>query len=86
MKQERIAVIDLGTNTFHLLIVDTDGENTQTVYAEKSPVRIGKGGINLGFISEEAAERALSTMRHFEKKIAEYKVGKIVAVATSAFR
>jgi exopolyphosphatase/guanosine-5'-triphosphate,3'-diphosphate pyrophosphatase len=86
MKSERIAVIDLGTNTFHLLIAETDGRNIQPVYAEKVPVRIGKGGINHGFISEEACERALNAMNDFRKIITDYKAERIYATATSAFR
>jgi exopolyphosphatase/guanosine-5'-triphosphate,3'-diphosphate pyrophosphatase len=86
MKSERIAVIDLGTNTFHLLIAETDGISMQSVYAEKLPVRIGKGGINQGIISEDACERALHAMKAFREKIREFGTEKIYATATSAFR
>ena len=86
MKPERIAIIDLGTNTFHLLIADTDGTTIQPVYAEKVPVRIGEGGINLGFISEEACERALLAMKAFKAKIEAFETSKSYATATSAFR
>jgi exopolyphosphatase/guanosine-5'-triphosphate,3'-diphosphate pyrophosphatase len=86
MKTERLAIIDLGTNTFHLFIADTDGKTTQSVYAEKIPVRIGKGGINHGFILEDACERALHTLEHFKNKTDEFEVQRIYATATSAFR
>ncbi len=86
MKLERLAVIDLGTNTFHLLIAETTGTTIQSVYAEKLPVRIGKGGINQGIISEEACERALGAMKAFREKIREFGIERIHATATSAFR
>ncbi len=86
MKPERIAVIDLGTNTFHLLIAEVDGEDIHTIYAEKAPVRIGKGGINQGFIADDACERALHTMADFKKTTEEFKIERVFATATSAFR
>ena len=86
MKTERLAIIDLGTNTFHLLIAETDGNKIQPVYVEKVPVRIGKGGINQGFISEDACERAIYTLSGFKHKINEFHTDKIYATATSAFR
>lgn len=86
MKSERIAVIDLGTNTFHLLIAETNEQSVTQIFSEKTPVRIGKGGINQGYIAEDACERALHTMESFRKIIDEYNVQKIYATATSAFR
>ncbi len=86
MQSERIAVIDLGTNTFHLLIAEVEENKSKTIYSEKASVRIGKGGINQGFISEDACARALATMMIFKDKINEYSITKIYATATSAFR
>lgn len=86
MKAERIAVIDLGTNTFHLLIAETNGQTITPLHSEKTPVRIGKGGINQGFITEEASERAMHAMKDFQKKIEGFGTQKIYATATSAFR
>ncbi|HVD97627.1 MAG TPA: hypothetical protein VNB90_05430 [Cytophagaceae bacterium] len=86
MRAEQIAVIDLGTNTFHLLIATTEGQTIETIHSEKIPVRIGKGGINHGFIAEDACERAIQTMVHFRETIDKYHVEKIHATATSAFR
>ena len=86
MQTERIAVIDLGTNTFHLLIVEIVGVNVKTVYSEKTAVRIGKGGINQGIITEDACERAISTMVIFKEKANALFTSKIYATATSAFR
>lgn len=83
----KIAVIDMGTNTFHLLIVDVEGRSSfQTIYREKTAVKIGKDGINKGFITPEAQERALIAIRHFKTEIDKQKVEKIYATATSAIR
>ena len=42
----RIAIIDLGTNTFNLLIADKDENgNFNTVFKHKIPVKLGEEGI-----------------------------------------
>jgi len=87
MEKQSIAVIDLGTNTFHLLITKYDSSYSyQSVYRERRPVMIGKGGINEGIISEGAQLRALEALAHFKEVIERYNVTHIVATATSAFR
>jgi len=86
MTPKRIAVIDLGTNTFHLLISEKSESGLTTIYSEKTPVRIGKGGINLGYITDEACERAVQTLHKFRAKIIDHKVDIVYATATSAFR
>jgi exopolyphosphatase/guanosine-5'-triphosphate,3'-diphosphate pyrophosphatase len=49
-------------------------------------VRIGKGGINDGFITEEACNRALNTIQYFNAEIQERGIKRVFATATSAFR
>jgi exopolyphosphatase/guanosine-5'-triphosphate,3'-diphosphate pyrophosphatase len=83
----KIAVIDMGTNTFHLLIVDVKTRSSfQTIYREKTAVKIGKDGINKGFITPEAQQRALTAIRHFKNEIDKQNVERVYATATSAIR
>ena len=49
----RKAVIDLGTNTFNLLIVQVNEEEIQVLHNEKEGVALGMGGINNQLISPE---------------------------------
>lgn len=75
----RVAIIDMGTNTFHLLMAELGvGEFTIT-YREKVPVKIGMGGINHGYITDEAIDRALTTMRSFNNTVKEAGVEKVMA-------
>lgn len=83
---QRIGVIDMGTNTFHLLITDIIDDKPLTLVNEKSPVGLGKGGINQGLITEEAIERALATLRSFRVVLDQYKVMHVIATGTSAVR
>lgn len=83
---QRIAVIDMGTNTFHLLIADIVNDKPVVLMNQKSPVGLGKGGINKGFITEEAIRRALQTLKGFRTVLDEYQVSQVIATGTSAVR
>jgi exopolyphosphatase / guanosine-5'-triphosphate,3'-diphosphate pyrophosphatase len=83
----RIAVIDLGTNTFNLLIAETlRYGGFRTLYNEKLPVKLGEGGINKGVIAEAAFQRGLDAMAYYKELIEKYKGERILAFATSAVR
>lgn len=87
MNKLRVALIDLGTNTFHLLITEIDPYGPNKVLLKlKVPVKLGKGGISSGLIAPDAYERALITVAHFKEKMAEYCVTDVKATATSAMR
>ena len=87
MQPETVAVIDLGTNTFHILIVEVEASGTyQIVERLRLPVMIGKGGINQGLITEEGQQRALAALRQFADIIEQRKIKHVRATATSAFR
>ncbi len=85
MKQ---AIIDLGTNTFHLIIATKTTSGYQTLFRESRPAKIGMGGINQGFITDEATERALVVLRYFREVIHQYDLdpSQFVALGTSAIR
>ncbi len=80
------AVIDLGSNTFNLLIAQL--ENKQLVVYEniETAVKIGKGGLINNIITAEAIERSIKTLADFKLIIQKYKIDKITALATSAIR
>lgn len=82
----KIAVIDLGTNTFHILIAQTNLDSVEVLHREKVAVKIGEGGINAQLIIEEAKARAIAALRHFKKVADAYGVSEIHATATSAIR
>ncbi len=82
----KIAIIDLGTNTFHLLIVDLSESKPTVVHKEKMPVKIGEGGIEKGYITPKAMARALQALHNFHGKMTVSGVEKTYAFATSAFR
>lgn len=86
MSTRKAAVIDMGTNTFHLLLVELDGVSFKTIYKEKIPVKLGKGGINQNHITEDAKKRAFHTLLHFKNLIEGENIPQTFAFATSAVR
>jgi len=80
------AIIDMGTNTFHLLIVKWQSNDYQILYEERVAVRIGAGGINQNIIREDGVQRAIDALHYFKTKIIEYSTVNIRAFGTSALR
>ncbi|NDK57299.1 Ppx/GppA phosphatase family protein [Pontibacter fetidus] len=83
----RLALIDMGTNTFHLLVTEVNEQGQlRDLYKTKVPVRLGQGGISNGNIAPEAYERALKTLKDFRKVIDEHGAETVRAMATSMVR
>lgn len=82
----RTAVIDLGTNTFNILIADVSASKFTVIHSEKEGVSLGMGGINENIISPDAFERGLATLRHYNFICIHYRVDVINAFGTSALR
>lgn len=80
----RKAVIDLGTNTFNLLIADT--QTRQVLFQTKEGVAIGMGGINEKRLSPAAIQRAFEALQKFKDKCDALEVNAIRAIGTSAMR
>jgi exopolyphosphatase / guanosine-5'-triphosphate,3'-diphosphate pyrophosphatase len=80
----RKAVIDLGTNTFHLMIFEGKNILFKTSIASK----IGQGGINQGIITEDGIQRALNVLNIFKEKLIEFELNteNVFAFGTSAIR
>ena len=83
---QKLAVIDLGTNTFHLMIAESNGSKSTILYREKVAVKLGKSGINQDVIQEDAIHRAILTLQEFRSKMDHEGVTKIHAFGTSALR
>jgi len=85
-KKEKLAVLDCGTNTFNLLIVESSGKNLHILHQQKIPVRLGKNGLNERMLHSEAIERAINALKEYSKIIQQSNPDKIFVSATSAVR
>ena len=82
----RIAIIDLGTNTFNLLICDKKDESQNTIFKNKIAVKLGEGGIDRGIIAQAPYQRGIKALEDHLNTIKKYDVDKVRAFATSAIR
>lgn len=84
---QRIAILDLGTNTFNLLIAEKGNDgNPVFIFTEELPVEIGKGGIHKAHITAEATQRAIHALNKHRKTISGFGITGQYAFATSAVR
>ena len=85
-RAQRVAIIDLGSNTNRLVVLNTQvGYSYRLEDQVREVVRLRHGMTEHG-LSAEAFERGFSTMRLFKNFCDSTKVAKIIAVATSAVR
>tara|TARA_B100000614_G_scaffold132764_1_gene118306 strand:- start:170 stop:1102 length:933 start_codon:yes stop_codon:yes gene_type:complete len=82
----KVAVIDIGTNTFNLLVAHKPNRRLIPICIHKEFVFLGKGGINSNIIQDDAILRGLKTIKKFKKITDNLGVSKVIAIATSAVR
>ncbi|HBA88151.1 MAG TPA: Ppx/GppA family phosphatase [Geobacter sp.] len=87
MKQNRLAAVDIGTNSIRSIIIEVDAAGKYRILDdEKVTVRLGEGLNRSGSIAATAWDRALEALTRQKKIIDGYRVRSIEAVATSAVR
>ncbi len=83
----RIAAIDIGTNSVHMIVVRVRPDlSFEVVDREKDMVRLGAGGLDGRRLSDEAIAAALQTLATFKRLAESHAVDEIIATATSAVR
>lgn len=83
---ETLAAIDVGTNSFHLVVARLLGDRRFSIIAkEKAVVRLGESASQIKRLTHKAMERGVEAMRLF-KLVADRTGSPIRAVATSAVR
>lgn len=82
----KLAIIDLGTNTFHLLVAEFIENQYRIIHREKVAVKLGMGGINQDIIQENAIFRATEVLKNFSSTLQQADIRMIYAFGTSALR
>lgn len=83
----RAAIIDMGTNTFNLLIaISQEGGTFKVLLDRKLPVRLGAGGITQKVITPEAMERGFRALEEHATIMKEFGLTHAKAFGTSAIR
>jgi exopolyphosphatase/guanosine-5'-triphosphate,3'-diphosphate pyrophosphatase len=83
----RIAAIDCGTNSIHMIVVRIRPDlSFEIIDREKEMVRLGSGGLDGKALTEESMAAALQTFSRFRRLAESHQVEEVLAAATSAVR
>jgi exopolyphosphatase / guanosine-5'-triphosphate,3'-diphosphate pyrophosphatase len=83
----RIAAIDIGTNSIHMIVVEIRADfSFEVIDREKEMVRLGAGGLDGRKLTPEAIHTALQVLSKFRRLAESHSVDEMIAVATSATR
>src|SRR5580765_5687006 len=83
----RIAAIDIGTNSIHMIVVQVRPDlSFEVIDREKEMVRLGAGGLDGRALTPEAMHAALQVLSKFRRLAESHKVDEVIAAATSATR
>ncbi len=83
----KIAVLDLGTNTFHLLIVNVNKDKSyKKIFKSKIVVKLGEGAIHKKIIAKIPFRRGVEALKHYSEILFSHRPDRIIAFATSAIR
>lgn len=86
MSHSPSAIIDLGTNTFNLLVFFKDAAGLRIIHSEEVPLYLGRGGIEKGEIAADAFERGLTALERYKTIARGHGAGRIEGFGTSALR
>jgi len=83
----KIAVIDLGTNTFNLLVAEKTSQTSfRILHSSKIAVKLAKGSTDKKELKTEAITRGLKAIEKFLYVTEQFRVERIFAFATAAIR
>lgn len=85
IKNGTLSAVDIGTNSFHLIIAKIHNDKFSVIDRLKEVVRLGLGSSDMKYITEEAMDRGIITLKRF-KALSDLHHASIRAVATSAVR
>ena len=83
---DRLAAIDVGTNSVRLLVAEPAGRSFTTVERLMRITRLGQGVGATGALAPDAIERTLVVLREFRAVMDRLGVGRLRITATSAAR
>ena len=83
--EQLLAALDLGTNSFHLVVARVRGNGYEVVTREKETIRLGHGGGDMKELSADAMDRGIGALGRMQR-IAGSFGATVRAVATSAVR
>jgi exopolyphosphatase/guanosine-5'-triphosphate,3'-diphosphate pyrophosphatase len=86
MASRRIAAVDIGTNSIHMIVAELRKREYRVVDKEKEMVQLGLGSLDGAPLNEDAMNRAIAALKKMVAVARGWEVEEIIAVATSAVR
>lgn len=83
VQKQRVAAIDIGTNSTNLLIADANGND---VVREVHVTGLGRGVVHANTLSDEAMERTIARLQNYAELIGQHQVESLRVTATEACR
>ncbi len=81
-----VAAVDLGSNSFHMIVAHSDGGPLEVIDRMRERVQIAAGIDAEGDLSEEAQERAFACLERFGQRLRDFSSDRVRAVGTNTFR
>ncbi|WP_029008125.1 Ppx/GppA family phosphatase [Azospirillum halopraeferens] len=85
-RSERVAVIDIGSNSIRLVVYDGLKRSPLPVFNEKVLCGLGRGVEKTGRLNPAGVTQALQNLRRFEQLARGMRVGRLDVIATAAVR
>lgn len=86
MPRNRVAAIDVGTNSIHMIIVERQRHGFRVIDKEKEMVQLGRDSLEGRPLTDAAIQRGVEALRKMASVAQRWQVSELVAVATSAIR
>lgn len=86
IRPELAAAVDLGSNSFHLLVARVEGDRLSVVDRVKERVLLAAGLDEQGNLSAEAQQRAIEALSRIGQRLREMPLGAVRAVGTNTLR
>lgn len=85
-KPDILAAVDLGSNSFHMIVARREGDQLRILDRLREPVRLAEGLEAHRTLSTPARERALACLQRFGQRLREVDAGGVRAVGTNTLR
>jgi len=85
-RARRIAAVDIGTNSIHMIVAELRKRSYRVVDKEKEMVQLGLGSLDGAPLNDDSIDRAIDALKRMAAVARGWEVQEIIAVATSAVR
>jgi len=80
------AAIDLGSNSFHMVVAEPEGDSIRIIDSLREGVRLGSGLDNKKRLTPETMERSLDALRFFAERLRDVPAKNFRVVGTNTLR